>query len=563
MIHGDLSADLLRTIFSPKSPLHDGAVDRPRRQDPRRRGAAAARRDDDPLRAVRHAPPRRAGHDRADRRDRRRRVRGERPDQPRPAGADRAQPQRGAARPGAAQPARARPRSGRGSGCPAACPAHARRGSRTSAARSEPAAAIAARSSRCRPTSRCVPDERADRRADDAGAPTARGRRSPAGGRRARRHEASWQGHATRRPPGAPTQPRAGGDPRTERMTRALRFILHNWPLKLAAIALASLLYGGLVLSQTTQPFTDPVPIRIENPPADVIVLSNLGSVTRISYVAPPDLGLRIDSTTFEASVDLSTVAADGAGRLGRRHRRGGRRPDPGPRLRAAGDLAHRRSHGQQGGSDRGRPAAPAVGARRGRPDPRGRDRRRQRAAVGRGDGRQGPGGGLDRRHGRRRERARPAHPDRHQRRPARRGGADRGGAGARARARARVHGPADEDAAGHARSWRGRPAAGFEVASVDRRSSRRERRGRRERPRRRSTGSTPSRSSSRARRPSSSRTSASCCRDGRPGARPGDGRGHRPPSPDDRDADVRRRGSSSSARARTGATSCRPTACS
>jgi len=26
MIHGDLSADLLRTIFSPKSPLHDGAV---------------------------------------------------------------------------------------------------------------------------------------------------------------------------------------------------------------------------------------------------------------------------------------------------------------------------------------------------------------------------------------------------------------------------------------------------------------------------------------------------------------------------------------------------------
>jgi hypothetical protein len=26
MIHGDLSSDLLRTIFSPKSPLHDGAV---------------------------------------------------------------------------------------------------------------------------------------------------------------------------------------------------------------------------------------------------------------------------------------------------------------------------------------------------------------------------------------------------------------------------------------------------------------------------------------------------------------------------------------------------------
>jgi YbbR domain-containing protein len=95
-------------------------------------------------------------------------------------------------------------------------------------------------------------------------------------------------------------------------MTRALRFILHNWPLKLAAVALASLLYGGLVLSQTTQPFTDPVPIRIPNPPENVIVLSNLGSVTRISYVAPPDLGLRIDSSTFEASVDLSSVQPTG-----------------------------------------------------------------------------------------------------------------------------------------------------------------------------------------------------------------------------------------------------------
>src|SRR5215212_598828 len=95
-------------------------------------------------------------------------------------------------------------------------------------------------------------------------------------------------------------------------MTRALRFILHNWPLKLAAIVLASLLYGGLVLSQTTQPFTDPVPIRIENPPANVIVLSNPGSVTRIEYVAPPDLGLRIDSTTFTASVDLSNVVPTG-----------------------------------------------------------------------------------------------------------------------------------------------------------------------------------------------------------------------------------------------------------
>ena len=95
-------------------------------------------------------------------------------------------------------------------------------------------------------------------------------------------------------------------------MTRALRFILHNWPLKLAAVAVAALLYGGLVLSQTTQPFTDPVAIRAPNPPANVIILSNLGSVTRISYVAPPDLGLRIDRDTFEATVDLSNIEPTG-----------------------------------------------------------------------------------------------------------------------------------------------------------------------------------------------------------------------------------------------------------
>ena len=95
-------------------------------------------------------------------------------------------------------------------------------------------------------------------------------------------------------------------------MTRYFRFLVHNWPLKLAAIVLATLLYGGLVLSQTTQPFTGNVPIEIRNAPGDVIVLSNPGAVTRIQYVAPPDLGLRIDSTTFRASVDLTGLQATG-----------------------------------------------------------------------------------------------------------------------------------------------------------------------------------------------------------------------------------------------------------
>ena len=95
-------------------------------------------------------------------------------------------------------------------------------------------------------------------------------------------------------------------------MTRILAFVVHNWPLKLAAIGLATLLYGGLVLSQTTQPFTGNIPIQIVNAPGDVVVLSNPGAVTRVTYVAPPDLRLRIDSSTFRASVDLDGVQPTG-----------------------------------------------------------------------------------------------------------------------------------------------------------------------------------------------------------------------------------------------------------
>ncbi|MEO5703385.1 MAG: CdaR family protein [Candidatus Limnocylindrales bacterium] len=95
-------------------------------------------------------------------------------------------------------------------------------------------------------------------------------------------------------------------------MTRILTFVVHNWPLKLAAIGLATLLYGGLVLSQTTQPFAGSIPIQIVNAPGDVVVLSTPGAVTRVTYVASPDLGLRIDSSTFRAQVDLADVVPTG-----------------------------------------------------------------------------------------------------------------------------------------------------------------------------------------------------------------------------------------------------------
>ena len=95
-------------------------------------------------------------------------------------------------------------------------------------------------------------------------------------------------------------------------MKRAIRTIVHNWPLKLGALALATLLYAGLVLSSSTQIFEGAVPIEATGLSSSVTILSDLGAVRRIRYVAPEDLGLRLDSSSFRATVDLSTVAATG-----------------------------------------------------------------------------------------------------------------------------------------------------------------------------------------------------------------------------------------------------------
>lgn len=93
---------------------------------------------------------------------------------------------------------------------------------------------------------------------------------------------------------------------------RFLRFVTRNWPLKVGAIALSTLLYGGLVLSQTTKEFNGSVPIDRVNQASDVIVLSDLGTVSQVRYVAPADLGLRVDSSSFRATVDLSGVDPKG-----------------------------------------------------------------------------------------------------------------------------------------------------------------------------------------------------------------------------------------------------------
>ena len=50
--------------------------------------------------------------------------------------------------------------------------------------------------------------------------------------------------------------------------------MIHNWPLKLAAIGLATLMYGGLVLSESTQTFDGVIPVTVVNQPADTVLLT-------------------------------------------------------------------------------------------------------------------------------------------------------------------------------------------------------------------------------------------------------------------------------------------------
>lgn len=89
-------------------------------------------------------------------------------------------------------------------------------------------------------------------------------------------------------------------------LRRVARIVLHNWPLKVAAVVFATLLYAGLVLSQSARTFPGSITIETANQASDMFVLTNLGSVSGIRYVVPENLGLRVDPSTFVATVDLA-----------------------------------------------------------------------------------------------------------------------------------------------------------------------------------------------------------------------------------------------------------------
>lgn len=94
-------------------------------------------------------------------------------------------------------------------------------------------------------------------------------------------------------------------------MNRLIGVIVNNWPLKIAAVGLATLLYGGLVLSQSTQELPVVLPVDVDGQQDDTFLLTPVEPVTVVRYFAPS--GVRPITSTFTATIDISDVEA-GAG---------------------------------------------------------------------------------------------------------------------------------------------------------------------------------------------------------------------------------------------------------
>lgn len=93
-------------------------------------------------------------------------------------------------------------------------------------------------------------------------------------------------------------------------MRRFIRRLFNNWPLKLAAVGLATIMYGGLALSQNTQVYTGGIQVRPVNIPPDTFILTGPQPVTSVRYFAPS--GVPVAATSFVATVDLGGVPATG-----------------------------------------------------------------------------------------------------------------------------------------------------------------------------------------------------------------------------------------------------------
>ena len=93
-------------------------------------------------------------------------------------------------------------------------------------------------------------------------------------------------------------------------MKRALAIVAHNWPLKVAAIGLAVLLYVALLLSQSSKDYPGRIAIDVRNQPSTALLLGGVQYVTNVRYFAPPDVAARVTGAEFTAFIDLGAKTA-------------------------------------------------------------------------------------------------------------------------------------------------------------------------------------------------------------------------------------------------------------
>ncbi len=97
-------------------------------------------------------------------------------------------------------------------------------------------------------------------------------------------------------------------------MSRALGFFVREWPLKLAAIGLAMVLYAGVVVSENSRTWPGEVAITVVDPPPGGVLLTAPGSVSSIRYRAPLDIAGQLTGQSFRATLDLSGLAPEPGG---------------------------------------------------------------------------------------------------------------------------------------------------------------------------------------------------------------------------------------------------------
>jgi YbbR domain-containing protein len=91
-------------------------------------------------------------------------------------------------------------------------------------------------------------------------------------------------------------------------VTLLRRILFKDWPVKLAAVGLAVVLYAGVALSENTRSWDGQVPIDVLRSPPGGALLEQPGAVTQVSYRAPIEAIGQVTAGSFRASIDLSRV---------------------------------------------------------------------------------------------------------------------------------------------------------------------------------------------------------------------------------------------------------------